>query len=577
MRLSVIIFILTILIMTCGQNESKQKVIKTICNPVNISYRFMPGEPSRREAADPTVVNYKGTYYLFASMSGGYWYSTDLVDWIFVQTEEIPTEEYAPAVIAIKDTFYFLASSATKSTIYKSSNPKSGHWKIARETFAFPVWDPAFFQDDDGRLYLYWGCSNKNPIYGIELDYKNRFDIIGKPVPLIHANPAEHGWEVPGDYNTIYQNAPWIEGAWVNKHNGKYYLQYAGPGTEFKSYADAVYISEKPLGPYTLATHNPFSYKPEGFAAGAGHGSTFEDRYGNFWHIATVTISRKHMFERRLALYPTFFDTEDNLYTCTQFGDYPIIVPDKKIKSFSEIFPGWMLLSYKKPVSVSSCIDSLPPVQMTDENIRTYWAARSGGDKEWACMDLGALYDVYAIQINFAEHNTHIFGRQNNLYYRYIIEVSTDSVQWKKVIDKSGNKSDNSHDYTQLKNGVRCRYLKISNLHVPGGNFALSGFRVFGKGSGERPPEVKLMQAARKPDDKRQVSLKWQRSENTTGYMVRYGISQKKLYHNYIVYADTSLTINSLNVNQDYFFTIDSFNENGITENSLIIRSSGGK
>ena len=35
---------------------------------------------------------------------------------------------------------------------------------------------------------------------------------------------------------------------------------------------------------------------------------------------------------------------------------------------------------------------------MTDENIRTYWAARSGGDKEWACMDLGALYDVYAIQ-----------------------------------------------------------------------------------------------------------------------------------------------------------------------------------
>lgn len=53
----------------------------TICNPLDISYRFSVDDgPSRREAADPTVVFYKDDYYLFASKSGGYWSSKDLIE-----------------------------------------------------------------------------------------------------------------------------------------------------------------------------------------------------------------------------------------------------------------------------------------------------------------------------------------------------------------------------------------------------------------------------------------------------------------------------------------------------------------
>jgi hypothetical protein len=33
---------------------------------------------------------------------------------------------------------------------------------------------------------------------------------------------------------------PFIEGAWMTKHNNKYYLQYGAPGTEFSGYADGV-------------------------------------------------------------------------------------------------------------------------------------------------------------------------------------------------------------------------------------------------------------------------------------------------------------------------------------------------
>ena len=570
MKQIVIMVAICLFLPGCSHKQSTaDKNLVTICNPVNLSYRFQPELPSRREAADPTIVLYNDLYYLFASKSGGYWYSADMAYWEFIETGEIPVEEYAPTVIVINDIFYFLASSGIKSTIYKSTDPKSGNWEIAKDSLAFPVWDPAFFLDDDNRLYLYWGCSNINPIYGIELDINN-FDPIVEPVPLIYANPENHGWEVPGDYNTGYGNAPWIEGAWLNKINGKYYLQYAGPGTEFKSYSDGVYVSENPLGPYKVASHNPFAYKPEGFTSGAGHGNTFMDKYGNYWHIGTISISMKHMFERRLGLSPAFADKDGLLYAITKYGDFPLIIPDKKIENFDEIFPGWMLLSYKKKVEVSSLIDSLPPAYMTDENIRTYWAAQTGNVNEWAMMDLGTMYDVYAIQINFSEHNTEIFSRKDGLVHQYIVEASEDSQEWYTVVDKSENQTDNSHDYIQLNQKVNCRYLKIKNKRVPDGNFALSGFRVFGKGNGDAPKTVGQLEIFRNPDNRRSVDIEWSVSADATGYYICYGEDQNKLYHHYLVYQDTSVSINSLNTEQAYYFTIEAFNENGITKSGIL-------
>ncbi len=572
MRVIVILIILAnILIGFHLKGQSGNLTSGTFCNPLNISYRFCLDEPSRREAADPTIVWFKDRYFLFASKSGGYWHSEDLTGWTFIETDEIPVEDYAPTAVAIKDTLFFLASSHERNTIYKSTDPLSGKWIIASEELEIPVWDPAFFLDDDNRLYLYWGCSNKNPLYGVEVDYHNNFSFIGEPVELKHANPGKYGWEVPGDYNTLINQSPWIEGAWMNKIGGKYYLQYSGPGTEYKSYSDGVYVSDKPLGPFKLQPHNPFAYKPEGFAAGAGHGSTFTDRYGNYWHIGTVTISQKHMFERRLGLFPVFVGKQGTLYTVTKYGDYPLVIPQKKIVNIEDIFPGWMLLSYNKDVIVSSSVDSLPAINMTDEDIRTYWTAESGSQGEYAVLDLGKTKDIYALQINFAEYKTHIFGRKKGIAHRYIIEYSHDSTNWKLLVDKSDNETDNTHDYLQLSAKVSGRYIRITNIEVPGGHFAISGFRVFGIGNGEAPEKTSGIIVQRDPIDKRTVKLTWNTSENATGYNIRYGIGKNMLYQNYTVYQETNLTINSLNTDQEYCFLIESFNENGITTSDLVI------
>lgn len=557
--------------MACQPKEpAETTTFVTACNPMNLSYRFCLDLPSRREAADPTVVWFKDRYFLFASKSGGYWHSKDLTNWTFVETSEIPTEEYAPTALGIGDTLYFLASSNEKSTVYKTADPLSGKWSVAREELETPVWDPTFFMDDDNRLYLYWGCSNENPIHGVEMNASD-FSFVGKPVDLLYAKPSQFGWEVPGDYNTSTEKNPWIEGAWMNKHNGTYYLQYSGPGTEFKSYSDGVYTSQSPLGPFTYQPHNPFAYKPEGFAAGAGHGSTFADPHGNFWHIGTMTISVKHMFERRLGMFPAFFDEQGTLYTATQYGDYPYIIPTGKITNFEDLFPGWMLLSYNKQTEVSSSVDSLPASNITDEDIRTYWAAAGGGPDEYVSLDLGDSYDVYAIQINLAEHNTDLLGRQKDAFHRYVVEYSSEGTEWTTLLDKSLSEADNTHEYLQLPQKITCRYLRIKNVQVPSGSFAISGFRVFGKGKGALPDAVNDLTITRNEKGRRSVTLAWKKSENATGYNISYGTSPEKLYQHYMVYGTSSLTINSLDANQTYHFSVEAFNENGRTKGTTVV------
>jgi len=234
-QLTKTLVILVLLTFTFAAYPQSKQVQTTICNPMNLSYRFCLDAPSRREAADPTMVTYKGEYYLFASKSGGYFHSIDLIHWDLIISDVLPLEDYAPTVVEMKGMLYFMASkNSPPLTIYKTSDPKSGKWEIANAAFPIGMTDPDLFVDDNGRLYFYYGCSNVNPIQGIELDTKT-LNPIGKSIALFNSDKKNYGWERSGDYNEVGNN-PWIEGSWMTKHDGKYYLQYAGPGTEFKSY-----------------------------------------------------------------------------------------------------------------------------------------------------------------------------------------------------------------------------------------------------------------------------------------------------------------------------------------------------
>ena len=295
---------------------------KTYCNPVNIDYGYTP-IPNfstwgvHRATADPVIVNYKGDFYLFSTNQWGYWWSNDMLNWKFISKKFLRPwntgtydELCAPAVGIIGDTMIVFDSTYTSTfTLWMSTNPKANEWKPLVDSFEIGGWDPAFFTDDDGRLYMYNGSSNRYPVYGVELDRKT-FKPIGTRTPMYLLEDWRYGWQRFGEHldNTFLD--PFIEGAWMTKHKGKYYFQYGAPGTEFSGYADGVVVGERPLfdGGSTQSQSDPLSMKLGGFARGAGHGASFQDNSGNYWHVSTVMLSVKNNFERRIGIWPAGFD-----------------------------------------------------------------------------------------------------------------------------------------------------------------------------------------------------------------------------------------------------------------------------
>ena len=118
---------------------------------------------------------------------------------------------------------------------------------------------------------------------------------------------------------------------------------------------------------------------------------------------------------------------------------------------------------------------------------------------------------------------------------------------------------------------MKARFIKLTNYRVPGGTFALAGLRIFGNGGGKVPSKIAYFSAERSQDDRCVVNLKWDAVKNAIGYNIRYGTQKDKLYHNYQVFATDSLTIRSLNSQEKYYFTIDAFNENGVTKDGKLI------
>lgn len=576
-------------------------MIREFCNPLDLEYKFQHyGGKAHREAADPTIVLFKDKYYMFASMSAGFYYSDDLVNWKWHENRNVDMYRYAPDVRQVGEYLYFCASTRNKpSTIWRTKDPLSDIFEKVSEPFAF--WDPDIFEDDDGRVYFYWGCGNVEPIWGIVLD-KETMMPIGEKVACFDQDKDIHGWErfnFPGKEASSrkglvalamkYLNRkgrPYMEGAFMNKWNGKYYLQYAAPGTEFPVYGDGYYVSDKPLGPFTFMPNTPFSLKPSGFITGAGHGSTINDKEDNIIHVSTMRISKNQNFERRIGLFPAGLDEDGLLYCNQNFADYPIVLPDGKYNP-RELKPQYFLLSYKKKAKASSSLEDHPVNLALDEDIRTWWVAKE--TNAWYELDLGDIYKPHSIQVNFADHevpelkidkalrsdtmtNMRYIDSSNRLKTRFIIEGSIDEKEWFMLYDGSKLEDDRPHPYIILNEKYEVRYIKITSLELPYNKlFALSGLRVFGKGNGDIPEAVKNITCNRY-DNKLDCLIRFDKVENAQGYNIRFGIAPDKLYSSYLIYDKNEVLLTTLNANQEYYFAIDAFNENGLTEGEEIIK-----
>ncbi|MBQ2089051.1 MAG: family 43 glycosylhydrolase [Lachnospiraceae bacterium] len=597
-----------------------------VCNPLNIDYRYQFNVDQRnggilqicREAADPSMIMFKGKYYIFASMNLKVWVSEDMVKWdSYFLPDNLPLYDYAPDVRVIGDYVYFSASKKGEiCDFYRTKDVINGPYEKIPGTFEF--WDPNIFADDDGRIYFYWGCDSMKPIYGVELDPETLHQI-GEPKELIFGDPHKKGFERVGENNStlpasdeeveaafrhflssqgadpenppaqlkayesaikgMFANRPFIEGAWMTKHNGKYYLQYACPGTQYNTYADGYYESDSPLGPFTLGANAPYSFSPGGYMPGAGHGSTMEDKHGNLWHTATMRISKNHDFERRVGIWPAGFDADGELVCNQRYATWPMEITGGKQDIWAN--PKWYLLNYGKEATASSVAGENVATNVCDENCQTWWKADTKEAGQWVMVDLGEAMDVRAVQINFGDDKLDLTeapgeirpGTQarfidDTVYKtRWTLEASTDGENFTVVEDKSQVDTDLPHDLVVREDGISARYIKLTVQEVPYNQPAtISGIRVFGKGNGEAPEAAKF--TAVRQDNKIDMDVKME-AQGAVGYNILWGESPEKLYHSWMTY-ENSQKVSALVADREYYVRVDSFNENGITEGEVI-------
>jgi hypothetical protein len=552
---------------------AQQTQMSTYCNPINIDYTYMiynaDKNISYRSGADPAVVKFRDEYYMFVTRSLGYWHSTDLLNWTFITPEKWYFQgSNAPAAHNYKDSVLYVAGdpSGSMSVLY-TDNPKKGDWK-AVPSILNDLQDPDLFIDDDGKAYIFWGSSNVFPIRAKILDKNHRFSASDSTYKLFGLDMKKHGWERFGENHSDTVIGGYMEGAWLTKHNNKYYMQYAAPGTEFNVYADGVYMSDSVLGPYHYAPNNPVFYKPGGYSNGAGHGSTVIGPANVYWHFASAAVNVNVGWERRICMYAARFDKDGLMYSNTSFGDYPHSAPG--IAGKMGQFAGWMLLSYNKPVKASSSLEKFPATGITDENVKTFWVAEKNDEKQWLEIDLQKPAKVYAVQVNYHDYKSDLYGRVPNLYHRYIVEGSADGVKWTTLVDRSNSFKDVPNDYVELSSSQTVRYVRYKNIHVPMTNLSISDLRVFGIGQGKVPAAVKGFKVARQ-QDRRDALITWEGTPDCQGYNVLWGIAPEKLYSSWMVYGKNSLNLKALTSDQSYFFAIEAFNENGVSKRLKVV------
>lgn len=560
----------------------------TVCNPIDLEYMFHRGklrtdgrlEDLFVESADPAMCVFKGEYWLFASKGEGYWVSKDMGRWTFIRvdvTRPVQREflRYAPATCVIGDTLYLIHSEGGR--IIKTKNPRDPQ---AWEDVGHPVGcaDPGWLYDDpatggDGFVYLYRGLSHRDPIEVLKLDPRNDMRVVEGPYHVCWPDCENRGFEVAGDDNTRYDGKDTQEGPWPVKHNGKYYLTCAVPGTQYATYSDNCYVADHPFGPFRFCWHSPVSWKATGFTQGAGHGCVTRDLNGNWWKVDTC---RTFGFDRRLVLLPAMFDEKGDFYANTVRSDYPFYLPGKNRQPFDVTGPAWELLSLGKPATASS--NPKEAGKAFDESIQTAWIAATDKPGEWLQVDLGRVCAVHSVQVNFMnKRQTLAGGRDVDWAYRYLLEFSADGKTWRPLVDRRRQTVCRQHEYVEFEKAVGARHVRYTNTgeQVPGGcRLAVSGLRIFGTSVGPKPAAVAVARlvAERCADDNRKATVRWPAVPGAQGYIVRYGLSPDRLHTHFQVLGKSELTMNSLNRGIDYYLTIDAFSEHGLTRGTSVVK-----
>jgi beta-xylosidase len=255
-----------------------------------------------RSIGDPFVLKaLDGAFYCYPTSGQGFkvWKSVDFLEWtplgqVYDSTQEgfwASSKFWAPEVVFHQGKYYmyYTGNWFEKQSLRiglaiseKAEGPFIEALKRPLFDAGYAAIDAHVFIDEDGLAYLYYSrdCSenvvdgiHESHIYGVRLA-DNMMELAGDPVLL---TKPEQDWEKRSG-----NEWRWNEGAFLIKHEGKYYLMFSANFYGGKFYGIGYAVSDNPLGPFEKYSENPIlEALPEwGHVSGPGHHSLFSSPDG---------------------------------------------------------------------------------------------------------------------------------------------------------------------------------------------------------------------------------------------------------------------------------------------------------
>ena len=489
------------IIASAATTMSAEVAPSTFCNPLPIpdypigrlARTVTNGEPSGdaglwlleqkeqfRELADPTALWDDGKWYLYPSVDMA-WVSADNGATWQHHPLNIRDVGYAPTVVKHRGKFLLMASD---SVLYSSDSAlgsfaEAGRIQVPRVAGMPGFTDPMLFSDDDGRLFFYWGCTQSGGIWGVELDATNSTKTLTTPKELFHFDPVAFPWEAVGDWN---QNttAGWVEGSWMVKRAGKYFLTFSAAGTENRTYAMGAYTSSSPLGPFTPQKRNPFFRNVDGLVTGTGHGCVVAGPEDRLWTFYTIRAGVVHGFERRLGMDRVEIDANGEL-DVPSATSLPQWLPGKIPAGQKSADTGWLPINGGMPAFGSSSAPNLLGRFAVDNEMRTWWQPAADDSHPMLTSQFPALATIHAVRVIWRD-----VGLDSNRGvmpgpFRYRVELETARNQWTTILDRSESKEDLLIDYREVTPTVGSR-ARLAIIGWPKGiTPGVAEFTVFGQ------------------------------------------------------------------------------------------------
>jgi hypothetical protein len=307
-----------------------------------------------------------------------------------------------------------------------------------------------------------------------------------------------------------YTDVAWIEGPWMQKYNGMYYLEYSGSGTQWKTYASGYYTAKSPLGPFTYASNNPLLRRTDGLVTGTAHGSIVEGPDKNLWQFYTIVLSNPPG-GRRIGMDRVTFDKDGNM--AVKVTDTPQWAPgavNDATKGDSGSIP--VTINKVRAMNALSRFSSQQPgrdaAYAVDNSSGTWWEPAETDTQPALTIELSPATRFDAVQLFTIDSVRLMFngGRSrggqgvggtptaaaapeapSTNAYQYKIEVSSDGQTYTTALDQTENAISRNTIFEEIR-PVKCRFVRLTMTNWPRATpLGIIEFTVFGRPAGSLP------------------------------------------------------------------------------------------